>query len=133
LTRRNSGTTNETAICLDKNGKEVYRFNGKNSQARYDSEKLESLPNGSVILVHNHPHGGTFSSDDILTLSNYPAIKTIIAAGHNGIVYSLSINNGKRVDFSFINEYNELYSEYRNYEEVVESLAKIYNWEYKKL
>lgn len=87
--------------------------------------------NNSLILTHNHPLSGAFSYDDIDTLMNVPQIKSIVAGGHNGNVYILSLgNNGKRLDKSVAMEYNKLYKEYYDKDtiKVMKHLAAKYNW-----
>ncbi len=71
--------------------------------------------------------------DDILTASQYPQIKTIVATGHDGTVYSLSIENGKRVDRSVEIEHNAYMLEFNhNTHLVVDKLAEKYNWMYSR-
>lgn len=61
----------------------------------------------SLILVHNHPNNAPFSFDDFVSANNNPEIKTIIAAGHDGTVYKLSCGDGRRLDLSDKNVYND--------------------------
>ena len=49
------------------------------------------------ILVHNHPNSAAFSFTDFVALNYNPEIKTMIAAGHDGTVYILSVGKGKRL------------------------------------
>lgn len=69
----------------------------------------------------------------LLTASQYPQIKTIVATGHDGTVYSLSIENGKRVDRSVEREYN-IYMKESNCDShlTMEFLSKKYGWRYTK-
>ena len=69
---------------------------------------------GSIILVHNHPNSTAFSFDDFTTLNNNPEIRTIIAAGHDGTVYRLSVGNGKRLDMSNKLDYNYYYNRWKS-------------------
>ena len=67
------------------------------------------IPKGekdSIIIIHNHGNNDTFSFDDFALLNSYPQVKTIVAVGHNGIVHRMSVNGGKRLDFSNEKEYN---------------------------
>ncbi len=131
--RLNDGTSNERGTFINLQGKSEFTFSGKNSSADYSGMDFSKYRENSLILVHNHPHSGSFSADDILTLSNHKQINTIIAAGHDGTVYSLSINGGKRVDRLIISEYNKLYSIDKDVHKVLVSLSYKYGWEYKKL
>lgn len=67
----------------------------------------------SLILVHNHPNSAAFSFEDFVTLNNNPEIKTMIAAGHNGKVYKMSVGNGKRLDLSDEKMYTILENEWQ--------------------
>ena len=69
---------------------------------------------GSIILLHNHPNSTAFSFDDFATLNNNPEIRTIIAAGHDGTVYKLSVGNGKRLDLRSNMDYNFYYNRWKS-------------------
>lgn len=74
------------------------------------------LPKGKdFILVHNHPNSTAPSFDDFVTLNDFPEIKTIIAAGHDGTVYTLSVGNGKRLDLSSVKEYEFIRNKWNRY------------------
>lgn len=60
----------------------------------------------SLILIHNHPNGTAFSFADFLTLNDCPEIQTMIAVGHNGTVYRLSVGKGRRLDIKTKEDYN---------------------------
>ncbi|MCH5148752.1 MAG: hypothetical protein J1G05_05260 [Clostridiales bacterium] len=130
--RLNDGTSNERGTFISVQGKSVFTFSGKNSTADYSKMDFSKHTDNSLILVHNHPHSVSFSEDDILTISNHSQIKTIIATGHDGTVYSLSINGGQRVDNNIRVEYNAIYSKYKNEDSVLQILAKKYGWRYSK-
>lgn len=54
-----------------------------------------------------------------------PQIGTIIAVGHNGAVYKLSIGRGERVDRSIVSEYNMLMEDTgKDTHKVMQILAK---------
>lgn len=91
----------------------------------------------SLILVHNHPNNAPFSFDDFVSANNNPEIKTIIAAGHDGTVYKLSCGNGRRLDLSDKNVYNDYknrwvrkYSLERGDLDAVISFANALGWEF---
>ena len=131
--RRCDKTTDERGVILSENGEVFHTFYGKNSSADYSNFSFEKQKPNSLILTHNHPHSNSFSVDDILTATQYPAIKTIVATGHDGTVYSLSIGNGKRVDRSIEREYNT-YMRMLNYDshKTMTALSIEYGWRYSK-
>lgn len=87
--------------------------------------------NKNLILTHNHPLSSSFSYDDIDTLVSATNIKTIVAGGHNGTVYRLSVGKGKRLDNSIITEYNVLMEALdKDTDKVVQALSQKYNWKY---
>ena len=129
--------TERVSIINIKNSKDVKNITlGAYGGFVQDSE-FDKCAKGSIILVHNHPNSTSFSDDDINLLNGIPQIDTIIAAGHDGTVYTLSINEqdgGKRLDNSVFEEYNKLKIEYDNdLDNVLKKLSKIYGWRYKKI
>lgn len=107
--RRCDQTNNEHGAIIDVDGNILFSFSGKNSSADYTGFNFDKYKTNSLVMTHNHPNSRSFSVDDILTASQYPQIKTIVATGHDGTVYSLSIEKGKRVDRSIEREYNTIY------------------------
>lgn len=103
-----------------------------------DLSCLKGLENNSTILTHNHPGSTSFSDYDIALLLDNPQIKTIIAAGHNGVIYKLSIGEGIRVGINKLTNRNDIFVEYQrvlreltnNPNEVVKILSAKYNWIY---
>lgn len=60
-------------------------------------------------------------------------IKTIVATGHDGSVYSLSIGNGKRVDRRISMDYNYYMTKTGNDTDLVmKALSEKYGWRYLK-
>lgn len=106
----NDGTQNETTIVLTKfAGKIVSESRGKyagGSKANCDIYIPEGKTN-SLILIHNHGNSSPFSFGDFVTLNNCPEVKTMIAAGHNGTVFKMSVGKGKRLDFLDTRVYND--------------------------
>lgn len=131
---KNDKTTNERGVFIDKKGESVHSFEGNNLKASFGGYSLDKYEDNSLILLHNHPSGMSFSTDDILTLSDNPQVAIIIAVGHNGVIYKLSIGNGKRVDKSIVGEYNMLMKDTgKDRHKVMQLLAKRNNWSYEKL
>ncbi len=126
----------------------VYIANAKNGKQLGEPIKLGAyggngieLPtagcdNNSLILIHNHPNNVAFSFDDFMTLNYTPQIKTMIASGHDGTVYKLSVGKGKRLSILNDTEYNYVFNEWaRKYKEnldlcAVEHFSKKLNWEF---
>ena len=132
--RINDMTTDERGVFIETNGNSIFSFIGKNSSADYGRFNFSKYKEKSLVLVHNHPHSGSFSADDILTVSDNPQIKTIVAVGHDGTVYQLSIGDGKRVDKNIYSEYNKLMRDHnKNTHIVMLILTEEYGWSYKKL
>lgn len=131
--KRADKSTVEFGRLIDLNGNIVKRISGMNSSADYEDFKFEKYEKNSLILVHNHPHSSSFSFDDILTVSQYPQIKTIIAVGHDGSVYSLSIGDGERLDRSYLFKYNKIMQNCNNdTDEALYELSSKYKWRYEK-
>lgn len=104
----NDGTENETVYLADS-------INGVSNTkpiklGAYGQDGVQlpinNYAKNTFILIHNHPNSAAFSFSDFVTLNNCPEIKTMIAAGHNGTVYKLSVGKGIRLDLSDEIEYN---------------------------
>ena len=52
---------------------------------------------GAYTVIHNHPNNAPLSIEDIVTASECPSIKTMMAASHDGKIYWLQIGDGKRL------------------------------------
>lgn len=89
------------------------KLNEYGTQGRGVGLPIGDCKPGSIVLLHNHPNSTAFSFDDFSTLNNNPEIRTIIAAGHDGTVYRLSVGNGKRLDMSNELDYNYYYNRWR--------------------
>lgn len=138
----NNAVARETRRCISLNvnkNTENYALIDVSNGETVQKERLGAfggavkIPSNSkgLILTHNHPKSTSFSYDDIDTLVGVPSIKTIVAGGHNGKVYMLSIKNGKRLDKSVITEYNVLMEAFdKDTHKTVSALAEKYNWEY---
>ena len=113
---KNSGTQDETVTFIDKKtGKQV----GEQFQLKYEGGSKaggtisvpEADPN-SLILVHNPGNSSPFSFDDFYLLNKFPEVKAILAVGHNGTVYKMSVGKGKRLDLSDKMRYNDFEREF---------------------
>ncbi len=137
----NSGTDFENLMIVDaKNGKTILNKRLSSYGGGFEMD-FSIFKKNSLVLTHNHPNSTSFSYDDIITLNSIEEIKTIVAAGHDGSVYTLSIDSGKRLDFSdrivyddFIREWIDLYKHFDNDTHVTNlALCKKYQWRYKML
>lgn len=75
--------------------------------------------------------------DDLALLMDNLQIKIIIAAGHDGAIYKLSVGKGIRTEMIKTTGRNSIVQEYRRLldivgkpNDIVETLVKKYNWEY---
>lgn len=130
----NDGTTTETAYILSSltgklkiNPIQLNEFGG--------SFKIPYGKANSFILIHNHPNSAAFSFDDFVTLNDFPEIKTMIAVGHNGTVYVMSVGKGKRLDLTnkleyelTRNEWNRCYRDLNGDIGAVTDFCERYGW-----
>ncbi|MCL2054646.1 MAG: hypothetical protein FWG90_09495 [Oscillospiraceae bacterium] len=65
-----------------------------------------------LIALHNHPNSVSFSFKDFVTVNNNPEIKTMIAAGHDGTVHILAVENGERLDLTDKNDFEYYYRQW---------------------
>lgn len=70
-------------------------------------EKILNRNNKDYVIIHNHPHSGNFSDSDLNTLFNSNSISKIIAAGHDGTLYTM---NSKNLEINIANELNVYYT-----------------------
>lgn len=137
IVKRHDGTNTESYSIIDNKGNIIATQSSGAFGGVVDLTCLQDLPNNSVVLTHNHPLSTSFSDDDLALLMNNPQIKTIIAAGHDGTVYKLSIGKGIRTEMSkttgrnsIMQEYKELMMNKISPNEIVEILSYKYNWKY---
>lgn len=97
IVKRNDGISNEHMSIVDNKGNIVTNQNVGSFGGNVDLSHLKDMPDNSVVLTHNNALSTSFSGDDIALLMDNPQIKTIIAAGHDGTVYKLSIGKGTRI------------------------------------
>lgn len=95
------------------------------------------MSNNSLIVVHNHGNNSPFSFEDFTLVNDNPQIKTLIAVGHKGTVYKLSVGKGKRLDYPTEQEYNRIERDFqRNYNPktgyltALEKYTKQYGWDF---
>ncbi len=98
--KRNDGKNTEMMSLVDKNGKALTNQSTGSFGGSIDLSCLEKMPDNSVVLTHNHPLSSSFSGDDLEILMDNPQIKSIIAGGHNGTVYKLSVGKGIRTEIN---------------------------------
>lgn len=130
----NDGMTTETAYILNSiTGKlkikpiQLNEFGG--------SFQIPYGKSNSFILVHNHPNSAAFSFDDFVTLNDFPEIKTMVAVGHNGTVYVMSVGKGNRLDLTnkfeyelMRNEWNRCYRDLNGDIGAVTDFCERYGW-----
>lgn len=138
--RQNSGTTNETAVLVDSKGNILAKQRTGSYGGTVDLNSTKDASENSIVITHNHPGSTSFSDDDIALLMDNPQIKTIVAGGHDGTVYKLSIGHGTRLSIDKNLGFNAIIPEYRNLLDnlkdphmVVAALANKYGWEYEKI
>lgn len=129
----NNGGVNENYAFVFTNGDNTVTGKTGAHGGSINADCLEGRGLNSVILTHNHPNSGTFSTKDIQVLLNCPQIKMIVAAGHDGTVYKLSAKTSSRNIADNINiEYNILKRDLGDENEVMIALANRYGWKYEK-
>lgn len=90
LTRRDGTDIEETYLIDVYTGSVLGRIIGENKNTVMPQNILELLnlsAKDTIILLHNHPSGSSFTFTDIDSISGVAAIKSIVAAGHNGMLY----------------------------------------------
>ncbi|SDR82164.1 phage putative head morphogenesis protein, SPP1 gp7 family [Paenibacillaceae bacterium GAS479] len=84
----------ETLVVVDReSGSEISRLSGSVNAVKFTAEMdavLRAAPPRSVILTHNHPGGTRVNVMDSINMGDYPAIKVVMAVGHNGGVSFIS-------------------------------------------
>ena len=133
ILRENNRANEETAIAFSLSGERILKQHSKGLFISIDMEIVRRQPKDSVVLVHNHPQNDSFSDRDLRFMQN-KQIHTIIASCHDGKIFSLRTNCGKRVDEYIVSEYNSIIEqENLTRNEALAFLSKKYGWEYKEL
>lgn len=133
--RLNDGRQTENYAFIFEDGSKVVTGKSGAFGGAIDISCLAGKAAGSVVLTHNHPLSSSFSIEDIQLLLNVPQIKTMIAGGHNGVVYKLSIGSGApSIDGNLASIYNILRGQFDDdLDRVVSELAKKYKWRYERV
>ncbi len=90
----------EYAVVYDDQGREVLRKTSRSKNSvSFDINEMAMFADrrNSLELVHNHPSSSSLSPPD-LRISTLPGIRSIIAVGHDGTIYtSSSITSAKKL------------------------------------
>lgn len=149
-------TGNELLVSIDaKTGGRVHpSVAGEKGYVNFPralTDYLKDAPEGSVIMVHNHPESSSFSDADLNIVSKFPSVEWMTVIGHNETMYAVRVGKGKRPDFDAIKKawmaandayYDYYYGEVRagrmtaqaawvqHSHRIVEDLAKHFGWTY---
>lgn len=132
ILRENNRANEETAIAFSSSGERILKQHNKGLFISIDMDVIRRQSKDSVVLVHNHPQNDSFSDRDLRFMQN-EQIHTIIASCHNGKIFSLRTNCGKRVDEYIVSEYNRYISNGLTRAETLQIMANKYDWEYKEI
>ena len=111
ILKHRDGTKFEDLYIVDLNtGKTITYITQDTEMGIRKTDKLERILNRNnkdYVIIHNHPHSGNFSDTDLNTLFNSNSISKIIAAGHDGTLYTI---NSKKLEINIANELNVYYT-----------------------
>ena len=132
ILRENNRKREETVYLLSiENGDVAYKHHNNTLEFNIDVGKINHLPDNSLVLIHNHPSGDSFSLPDLRTFIYNPKIHTMIAVAPNGKVYSLHIKNrDERVDKYAEGMYNNGVKEKKPLSQILKEIAEKLDWEY---
>lgn len=114
----------ETAILLDKKGNTIFTQSSGAAGAVYFTPEQTAKMKGAN-LTHNHPHGSTFSPEDISVLTMH-GLNSIRATGKER-TYQLSVIKGNSQKSDFSSAYRTAMKENRK---VTDRLYKKYEKQY---
>lgn len=109
-------TGNEKLNLLNSDGQKSLELKGTNNQVVFTQDMvdiLNSSPNNSMVLVHNHPSSSSFSPEDLSIMCKYKSLQAITVEGHDSTKYSCSIDKGQRLT------YNDIKRKYQDYKDEV--------------
>ena len=130
ILKENQGKNSETVYGISLNGEKLFKNHSNGLTVDVNPEKLANAQKDSIILLHNHPHGDSFSDLDLRLMAS-GKIHTIIASSPDGKIFSLRTNCGKMIDEDAILLYTKFINNNFSREDALTRLAKLYNWEYK--
>lgn len=135
ILRENNRERAETVYLMSiKDGAVIYKHHEASVEFSIDVGKINNLPDDSLVLIHNHPSGNSFSIFDLEMFIYNNKIHTMIAVAPNGKVYALRIKKrNEKVDIKAIGMYNRGISEKMPLSEILESIALELDWEYEEL
>jgi hypothetical protein len=113
-----AATGRERVSFMKDNGMIITSRNGKKEGYSMPKTLINRLekeePENSIIVLHNHPSGGSFSADDLFDLLRIKSIKEIRVIGHNGRTYRMTVGEGirpfggEKEKLAFLDIYNEI-------------------------
>lgn len=74
---------------------------------------LENAEKDSITVIHNHPRGGTFSKEDIVTHLSTESFKESIVITNDGEIFFFSVGKGDRIKIDSDRSFN-VFSRYVN-------------------
>jgi hypothetical protein len=151
-------TRTECLLHIDKNtGKSVYsKVEGTTNEVVFPQHLIDFLTNAapdSIIQAHNHPSSSSFSSADLIVMSNYKSISNIAVIGHDGRRYIAKVGQGLRPTSKEISlEWKAAHDKHFNYFNnkvgrgelspedawkahshlIIEEVAEKFGWEYRR-
>lgn len=114
-------TGTECLLTIDKKtGKSVYpKVEGITNGVVFPQSLIDFLNNAapdSIIQAHNHPSSSSFSSADLIVMSNYKSISHIVVIGHDGRRYIAKVGQGSRPTSKEISlEWKAVHDKHFNY------------------
>lgn len=117
LIKEHDQTTNEGYSLIDfERGKTLKHVKNIGNMG---GEALLNNVDKPVILAHNHPYSTTFSDDDVRYFFTHDKVHGMVAAGHNGTVFSLKVGKYSLKKTDFVNKT-------KNYEIFKEKMSHIH-------
>jgi hypothetical protein len=132
ILRENNRKRAETVYLMSiENGDVAYKHHDNSLEFSIDVGKINHLPDDSLVLIHNHPSGNSFSIYDLRTLIYNNKIHTMIAVTPNGKIYSLRIKNRNiNVDKYAESMYYNGVDENKPLSQIFKEISKNLDWEY---
>lgn len=115
-------TKTECLLTLDaKDGNIVYnKIVGTKNEVQFPKQLVDLLntsPDKSILLVHNHPNSSSFSDADIRMVVRFDSMNGMFISGHDGTKYYIGKlpNTGKVSETLVLSEYQKYRTKYYAY------------------
>ena len=92
----------ESGVMITSEGAVLRKIGDQRRIFHFSKEMIDTLiesSKNSIVMMHNHPSGATFSLDDLALFCVYQSLGKQVVVGHKGQRYTIDATRGSRPDY----------------------------------